>query len=140
MLFRPRGAGSLRGLGRGWGTAGAAADRHDSFANHNIAGIAGDKAQIAGIVPEGVNSHTFEPAPSDAKVLAQADPIFANGLKLEEPTVKLAEANLKQGAEIVLLGEQTITPDQYVYDFSFPRNRQPQPASLAQPGFCPALC
>ena len=76
----------------------------------NIAyNIAGDKAQIAGIVPEGVNSHTFEPAPSDAKVLAQADLIFANGLRLEEPTLKLAEANLKQGAEIVLLGEQTGT-------------------------------
>ena len=42
-------------------------------------------------------------------------------MKLEEPTLKLAEANLKEGAEIVLLGEQTITPDQYVYDFSFPK-------------------
>ncbi len=103
----------------------------------NIAyNIAGDKAQIAGIVPEGVNSHTFEPAPSDAKVLAQADLIFANGLKLEEPTLKLAEANLKQGAEIVLLGEQTITPDQYVYDFSFPKEAgSPNPHLWPNPAF-----
>jgi ABC-type Zn uptake system ZnuABC Zn-binding protein ZnuA len=103
----------------------------------NIAyNIAGDKVQIAGIVPEGVNSHTFEPAPSDAKVLAQADLIFANGLKLEEPTLKLAEANLKQGAEIVRLGEQTITPDQYVYDFSFPKEAgSPNPHLWPNPAF-----
>ena len=83
--------------------------------------IAGDKATIVGIVPEGVNSHTFEPAPSDARQLAQADLIFINGLKLEEPTLKLAEANLKEGAQIVLLGDQTLTEDQYAYDFSFPK-------------------
>ncbi len=82
--------------------------------------IAGDRAEIVGIVPEGVNSHTYEPAPSDARQLADADLIFINGLKLEEPTLKLAEANAKAGAEIVLLGEQTIAPEEYVYDFSFP--------------------
>ena len=88
----------------------------------NIAyNIAGDKADITGIVPEGVNSHTFEPAPSDARRLAGADVVFVNGLKLEEPTLRLAEANQKEGAEIVLLGEQTLAPEQYVYDFSFPK-------------------
>ena len=86
-----------------------------------IYNIGGDRVNLAGIVPEGVNSHTFEPAPSDAKKLASADLIFVNGLNLEEPTVRLAEANLKEGAEIISLGEQTISPDQYVYDFSFPK-------------------
>ena len=81
----------------------------------------GDRINLTGIVPEGVNSHTFEPAPSDAKKLALADLIFVNGLNLEEPTLKLAESNLKQGADIITLGEQTIPPDQYVYDFSFPK-------------------
>ena len=86
-----------------------------------IYNVGGDRILLTGIVPEGVNSHTFEPAPSDAQELAQADLIFVNGLKLEEPTLKLAEANKKPDAEIILLGEQTITPDQYVYDFSFPK-------------------
>jgi len=87
----------------------------------NIAyNIAGDRAEIVGIVPEGVNSHTFEPAPSDARRLADADIIFINGLKLEEPTLKLAEANAGEGTEIVLLGDKTIAPEEYVYDFSFP--------------------
>lgn len=82
--------------------------------------IGGDRIHLSGIVPEGVNSHTFEPAPSDAARLAEADLIFLNGLHLEEPTLQLAEANLGEGAEIILLGEQTIIPDEYVYDFSFP--------------------
>ncbi len=83
--------------------------------------IGGERINLTGIVPEGTNSHTFEPAPSDARRLARADLIFVNGLKLEEPTLKLAEANKKDGAEIILLGEQTIPPDQYIYDFSFPK-------------------
>jgi ABC-type Zn uptake system ZnuABC Zn-binding protein ZnuA len=85
-----------------------------------IYNVGGDRISLQGIVPEGVNSHTFEPVPSDARLLAQADLIFVNGLKLEEPTVKLAEANKKAGTEIIELGNQTITPEQYIYDFSFP--------------------
>ena len=53
-------------------------------------------------------------------IVAEADLIFINGLNLEEPTRALAEANLKEGAEIILLGDQTITPEQYLFDFSFP--------------------
>lgn len=86
-----------------------------------IYNIGGERINLSGIVPEGTNSHTFEPAPSDAKKLAQADLIFVNGLNLEIPTLRLAEANKKESAEIILLGEQTITPDEYVYDFSFPK-------------------
>jgi len=87
-----------------------------------IANIGGDRINLSGIVPEGVNSHTFEPSPSDAIALADADLIFINGLHLETPTLDLAEANLGDGAEIVQLGELTITPDAYVYDFSFPED------------------
>ncbi|MGL4649906.1 MAG: metal ABC transporter substrate-binding protein [Caldilineaceae bacterium] len=87
----------------------------------NIAyNIGGELVRITGIVPEGVNSHTFEPAPSDAQLMANADLIFINGLKLEEPTLALAEANKSADAEIILLGEQTVTPEEYVFDFSFP--------------------
>jgi ABC-type Zn uptake system ZnuABC Zn-binding protein ZnuA len=87
-----------------------------------IFNIGGDRINLSGIVPEGVSSHTFEPVPSDAVKLANADIVFMDGLHLEDPTLKLAQANLKQGAEIVLLGEKTISPDQYAYDFSFPKS------------------
>ncbi len=86
-----------------------------------IYNVGGDRIHLSGIVPEGVNSHTFEPAPSDVRQIAEADLIVVNGLKLEEPTLRLAEANKKPGAEIIRLGEQTLAPDQYLYDFSFPK-------------------
>ncbi|MGH2720029.1 MAG: metal ABC transporter substrate-binding protein [Actinomycetota bacterium] len=85
------------------------------------ANVAGDLAEITGIVPEGTNSHTFEPPPSAAAVLSEADVVFVNGLKLEDPTLALAAENLKEGAEIVELGDRTIGEDDYIYDFSFPR-------------------
>jgi ABC-type Zn uptake system ZnuABC Zn-binding protein ZnuA len=77
---------------------------------------------ITGIVPEGTNSHTFEPKPSVAELLSTADVVYINGLSLEDPTKELAEENLKDGAAIVDLGTQTIPESDYVYDFSFPKS------------------
>ena len=85
-----------------------------------VENVGGDRIDLEGIVPEGVNSHTFEPAPSLATTLAKADLIFLNGLFLEEPTLEMAQANVKSGASIISLGEQTITHDQWRFDFSFP--------------------
>ena len=85
----------------------------------NIAG--GTGTIITGIVPEGTNSHTFEPKPSDAATLEIADVIFINGLVLEEPTKELAVANLKDGAIICAIGAKFLTESQYIYDFSFPK-------------------
>jgi ABC-type Zn uptake system ZnuABC Zn-binding protein ZnuA len=85
----------------------------------NIAG--GSGATITGIVPEGTNSHTFEPKPSDAKTLETADIVFINGLVLEEPTKDLALANLKNGAIICELGTEILPESDYIYDFSFPK-------------------
>jgi ABC-type Zn uptake system ZnuABC Zn-binding protein ZnuA len=87
----------------------------------NIAlNVAGNRAIITQIVPDGTDSHTFEPAPSDARVLAQADLIVVNGLHLEASTLRLAEANKKRDSRLLLLGENTITRDQWIFDFSFP--------------------
>lgn len=101
-----------------------------------VENVAGDKADIAGIIPEGINSHTFEPAPSDSKLLSKADIIIFNGLDLETPTVKLAQANLKQGAAIYSLGDKTIKEDQYIYDFSFPKEQgHPNPHLWLNPEY-----
>jgi ABC-type Zn uptake system ZnuABC Zn-binding protein ZnuA len=99
-----------------------------------VAKIGGDRVAVTGLVPEGTNSHTFEPVPSDAKVLAEADVIFINGLKLEEPTRELAEANKKDATPIVELGPMTIPESDYIYDFSFPEEEgKPNPHLWTNP-------
>ena len=47
-----------------------------------VSRVGGDCVSVRGIVPEGTNSHTFEPAPSVAALLSDADVVFINGLKL----------------------------------------------------------
>lgn len=85
-----------------------------------VANVAGPDVEITGLVPEGVNSHTFEPPPSAARVLADADVVFINGLGLEDPTEDLAEATLGEDAEIVKLGDEVLPEGDWIYDFSFP--------------------
>ncbi|NUR73921.1 MAG: zinc ABC transporter substrate-binding protein [Hamadaea sp.] len=100
------------------------------------AAVAGDKARIDGLVPEGTNSHTFEPPPSAAKVLSRADIVFVNGLKLEEPTKELAETNLKKGAKIVEIGTTVLPESDYIYDFSFPKeDGKPNPHLWTDPTY-----
>ena len=84
-----------------------------------IENVVGDRASVTGLVPEGMNAHTFQPPPSAARLLAQADLIVLNGLSLELPTLELAQANAP-ASRILLLGENTISEDEYVFDFSFP--------------------
>ena len=100
------------------------------------ANIGGDRVKITGIVPEGTNSHTFEPKPSVAELLSQLDVLFVNGLKLEEPTKDLAEENLKNDAEIVEVGTKSIPESQYAYDFSFPKSGgKPNPHLWTDPKY-----
>ena len=101
-----------------------------------VAAIGGDNVTIEGIVPEGTNSHTFEPEPQTAELLSTADLIFINGLKLEDPTLALAEANKKDGAEIVELGTLVLPEADYIYDFSFPEDEgKPNPHLWTDPGY-----
>lgn len=101
----------------------------------NIAqNVGGDRILLTGLVPEGANSHEFEPVPRDASVLADADIVFINGLHLEQPTLELAQANVRKGVQIVRLGETAITPGQYIYDFSFPKAKgDPNPHLWTSP-------
>jgi len=84
--------------------------------------VGGNRIDLRGIVPEGVNSHTFEPAPSDAKVLADADLIIVNGLHLELPTQNLAAKVKKKDAKVLSLGDNTISRKEWKFDFSFPES------------------
>ena len=96
-----------------------------------VANVAGPAASVTGLVPEGQNSHTFEPPPSAAKVLADADVVFLNGLKLEDPTRALAA---KAGARSVELGTLALPESEQIYDFSFPKEAgKPNPHLWTSP-------
>jgi len=101
-----------------------------------VSNIGGDRVSITGIVPEGTNSHTFEPKPSVAELLSGLDVLYVNGLKLEEPTKELAAENMKDGADIVELGTRAIPERDYAYDFSFPKSAgKPNPHLWTDPKY-----
>ena len=101
-----------------------------------VANIAGDRATITGVVPEGINSHTFEPPPQVSKVMEKADIVFVNGLQLEEPTFELAEANAPDGAVIRKIGDLVLPEADYIYDFSFPKEEgKPNPHLWTDPTY-----
>ena len=83
--------------------------------------VGGDLLRVHGLVPEGVNSHTFQPAPSDVHYLAQADLVVLNGLHLEIPIEKLLRSNGKPGVTVVKLADLTVSQAEWVFDTSFPK-------------------
>lgn len=98
------------------------------------AAVGGDRVRIEGIVPEGTNSHTFEPEPQTAELLSTADLILVNGLKLEDPTLALAEANMSPDARLVELGTVVLPESDYIFDFSFPKEEgKPNPHLWTDP-------
>ena len=101
-----------------------------------VANVAGDRADVTGIVPEGTDSHTFEPKPSVAELLATADVVFLNGLSLEEPLRELVESSARDDAEIVELGTQALPEQDYIFDFSFPEeDGRPNPHLWTDPTY-----
>src|SRR5438105_7602578 len=89
--------------------------------------VVGDRVRLVGLIPEGVDSHTFEPSPETVKSLARGDVLFMDGLHLEGSTLKQAEANMPhpvaepastaaaltgsgKGSEIIQMGDLTVNP------------------------------
>jgi ABC-type Zn uptake system ZnuABC Zn-binding protein ZnuA len=90
-----------------------------------VKNIAGDKIHLTGLVPEGVNSHTFEPVPSDIVKLSNADLVIINGLFLEDNMEKVVNESLKNNPDIQLLklADNSINSTGWIFDFSFPKEQ-----------------
>lgn len=101
-----------------------------------VSNIAGDRLRVAGLVPEGTNSHTFEPRPADGELLAQADLILVNGLSLEVPSIEMAEAVKQAQTPIYELGTNTIDTEEWLFDNSFPKDGgKPNPHLWVNPDY-----
>jgi ABC-type Zn uptake system ZnuABC Zn-binding protein ZnuA len=90
-----------------------------------IKNIGGDRIELTGLVPEGVNSHTFELVPSDVIKVNNADLVIMNGLGLESnlENAALGAQSNNPKLEILKLGDNTITRAQWLFDFSFPKEK-----------------
>lgn len=115
--------------------------------------VVGDKVEVVGLIPEGVDSHTFEPSPATVKSLSHAGVLFMDGLHLEGSTLTQAQANMPApvakpaapdaslaagapGSEIIQMGDMTIAPADYAFDFTFPREKgDPNPHLWMDPQY-----
>jgi ABC-type Zn uptake system ZnuABC Zn-binding protein ZnuA len=90
-----------------------------------IKNIGGNRIELTGLVPEGVNSHTFELVPSDVIKVNNADLVVIDGLGLETNVEDVAEEAQSKNPQlqILKLGDNTITPTQWIFDFSFPKEK-----------------
>ena len=101
-----------------------------------VGAVVGDTGTtVTGIVPEGTNSHTYEPPTSAAAALENADVIFANGLMLEDPTLELAR-KVAPRAVVCELGTAIVLATDWLFDFSFPASAgKPNPHIWTSPPY-----
>ena len=86
--------------------------------------------------PKGSIRTPSSPSRRTANFWPAADLIILNGLDLETPTLKLAQANLKQALPFYSLGDKTIKETEYIYDFSFPKEHgHPNPHLWLNPEY-----
>ena len=73
-----------------------------SIAADVIARVAGDDAEVITLIPRGSDPHSFRPAPSDLRALANADLVFINGANYEEGLLPVIDAAVEEAALFVL--------------------------------------
>lgn len=56
-----------------------------------VSNVGGDRIELVGLLPIGVDPHAYEPTPQDLRAVADADVIFANGVGLEAFLSELIE-------------------------------------------------
>lgn len=85
--------------------------------------VAGDRAEVKGLMGEGVDPHLYKPTRTDIATLMRADIVFYNGLLLEgkmtDALIKVAVSGKKVHAVTELLDEQfLLEPEEFqgLYD------------------------
>ncbi len=81
-----------------------------------VSRVGGGRVEVVSIVPQGVDGHTYEPAPSDVASLARADVNFLASATLNPSVTRTAEANLPADAVSVDLMALTVTDEEAISD------------------------
>ena len=90
-----------------------------------VKNIGGERIDLIGIIPEGSDSHTFELVPSDVVKMNDVDLVIIDGLHLEGSMEKVVDEakNKNPQMQLLKLGDNTIAENQWIYDFSFPKEK-----------------
>jgi ABC-type Zn uptake system ZnuABC Zn-binding protein ZnuA len=70
-----------------------------------VQNVGGGLVTVSSLVPKGGEVHTFDPAPSDAVALADADLVVMNGLGLDDWLLPLAQNAGRPGLPVLKLAE-----------------------------------
>lgn len=74
-----------------------------------VRNVAGDRAEVVPLVPEGGDPHSYEPSLRDVRSIVYADAAFSNYLMLEEQSlIKALDTNLPDGVPNVALAEEAV--------------------------------
>lgn len=110
-------AGALLLAGCAGDPAVAASDADDRISVITTTGIiadlarnvAGDRAEVRSLVPEGGDPHSYEPSLRDVRDIVYADVAFSNYLMLEEQSlIKALDSNLRPEAPNIALAEDAV--------------------------------
>jgi ABC-type Zn uptake system ZnuABC Zn-binding protein ZnuA len=91
-----------------------------------VQNIGGEKINLIGLIPEGVNFYTFELIPSDVIKINKPDIIIIDGLNLETDVEKITDNEITKNSniQILKLGHKTTSKDEWIFDFSFPKEKR----------------
>jgi manganese/zinc/iron transport system substrate-binding protein len=79
-----------------------------------VRNVAGDKADVSGIIGEGVDPHLYKPTSSDVKLLQASDIIFYSGLNLEGKMGDVLVRMATSGKPVTAVTETLLEAGKYV--------------------------
>ncbi|MGZ0707168.1 metal ABC transporter solute-binding protein, Zn/Mn family [Coraliomargarita sp. W4R53] len=79
-----------------------------------VSNVAGDKAQVKGIIGEGIDPHLYKPTSSDVKLLQASDIIFYSGLNLEGKMGDVLVRMATSGKPVTAVTETLLNDGTYV--------------------------
>jgi len=81
-----------------------------------VRNVAGDYAQVEGIIGEGVDPHLYKPTRGDVVKLSQADVVFYNGLLLEGKMTDVLVSVANSGKPVRAVTEAILNQTDYLLD------------------------
>ncbi len=79
-----------------------------------VKNVAGDKAQVQGIIGEGIDPHLYKPTRGDVIKLSNADIVFYNGLMLEGKMGDVLVRVARKGKPVYAVTEEILEQGDYV--------------------------